>query len=834
MTDPVARAVGWEQPPVGLDTIAADLRAMRAAAGEPSYAEIGRRVSEGRAARGVPTHERRIPRTTLFNCFQDGRRRIDVDTVTEIAVALGLQATDLGRWTERLRLARAAADGAAVAVVRDEMPPPVPYFAGRAAEIDQLVEAVARGPAWISGMAGAGKTQLVLRLAQSLGRTAQFLDLRGHHAESPPVEPAAAQRAILRSLDADEGGDESERRDRIRELLGATHRLLVLDDAAGPDQVGAILGREAVAGVVVTSRTPLPTQVTPWTHLPLQGLDGAAISEVLTSMARGAELAAEPADVERLTAVTGGLPLAVALVGGRLATHREWTLGEHVDLMASRLESGRVDEGLRSELDLSYADLGAAAARLLRSFADLPVAELQPDEIAVLVGGDPAAVLTELSASGLVVVRGGGGIALHSLVRAYGLERAEETDPPRLRDATFARFGQHLAERVWAAYRTVAGEMNDTPRRTNFAYPDIEWGADEANAWLRTRLAALLTVAHAAPERGHPALLFRISEGLSWWLNLTGHYNDAIRLHEAAADLAAEIGDADALAMASLDAGQLLVMSDRPEEARAHFARSTRLIADVEELWDPGLSGVIDNMSALLDMREGRLDDAILVLRRAAALHEERGEVPRLTSTLVNLGVALHTRGAFEEEAEVIERGLAYAEASGNPLFRANFLVNRGDLRIKLNQLDEAVADAERAIQLAAEIGIPFIEAAALAIIAEAHRRRGDLDEATRWVETALDKARRMGALVVSEVLVKSAEIEVDRGDHAKALALLEEAERNFSPSGDHVLRGHVWRLRATVAADPVQRAEYFAKAVEEYDHVGYFLAEELRQLSTS
>ena len=833
MTHRVARAVAWDSPPTGLDTIAHDLRAMRSAAGEPSYAEIGRRVADRRAARGVPEHERRIPRTTLFNCFRDGRRRIDVDAVTEIALALGLPDAELARWSERLRLARAAADGAAVAVVRDQVPAPVPYFAGRAEELGQLATRLEAGPVWVSGMAGAGKTQLVLQLARSTSSRAQFLDLRGHHAESPPVEPAAAQRAILRSLDADEGGEDTDRAARIAHLLRASGGLLVLDDAAGPEQVEAIVGPADAGRVVVTSRTPLG-QVPGWKHVPLHGLGRGDAVEVLAAMADGAATIEDGgAAVERLVAVTGGLPLAVALVGGRLATHRDWTLAEHVDLIAARLESGRVDADLRLELDLSYADLSPGACRLLRAFADLPVAELGRDEVRVLVDDDPDTILHELAAAGLVVLRDEGRFALHSLVRAYGRERAEETDPPRARDATFARLGQFLAERVWAAYRTIAEDMNDSPRRTNFPFPDVGWSADEAHAWLRTRLAALLTVAHAAPERGHQQLLFRVSEGLSWWLNLSGNYSDALRLHEAAADLAAEIGDADALAMASLDAGQLLVMSDRPEEARAHFARATRLIADVDELWDPGLAGVIDNMSALLDMREGRLDDAIAMLHRASTLHEARGEMARLSSTLVNLGVALHTKGAFEKEAEVIERGLAHAEASGNPLFQANFLVNRGDLRIKLDQLDDAVADAERAIRLAAETGIPYIEAAALSTIAEAHRRRGELDEAARWAAIAIDKARRMGAMVISQVLLVAAAIEADRGDHRRVLAMLEESERNLSPSGDHVLRGHAWRLRGEIADDPTERAECFANAVAQFDHVGYFLAEDLRPLST-
>src|SRR5699024_4965931 len=110
-SDSVA-AIDWANPPASLDQIARELRALRAADGAPSFAEIGRRIASQRGSRGVPEHERRIPRTTIYRCFQDGRRRIDTDAVIEIALALGLPPSLRQRWAARLRLARAASDGA--------------------------------------------------------------------------------------------------------------------------------------------------------------------------------------------------------------------------------------------------------------------------------------------------------------------------------------------------------------------------------------------------------------------------------------------------------------------------------------------------------------------------------------------------------------------------------------------------------------------------------------------------------------------------------------------------------------------------------------------------
>lgn len=826
MTPLPSPGIDWDRTPAGLDTIAADLRALRTAAGEPSYAHIGRLVAARRAARGVPDHERRIPRTTLYNCFRDGRRRIDVDAVTEIALALGLSEADQPRWAARVRLARAAADGAAIAEVRESVPSPVPFFSGREAELTRIRNRDAGSAMWISGLPGAGKTQLVL---SAIGQTpALFLDLRGYHAESPPVNPTAARRAIMRSLLVEEGSADDVSAEDVAAALRCDGRWLVLDDASDFRQVVAIVGDSPTCDVLVTSRAPLSGEPG-WHHLPLQGMDRTEVTALLS------QVTDEPVgnEVQRLVDMTGGLPLAVALVAGRLTRHQGWTLAEHVDLLATRLASGRIGDDLRAELDLSYDGLSSRARQLLRSFADVPLAELGQEHATILLNTDAAPAGAELVASGLAIRRPGGGIALHSLVRAYGQQRAEETDPPRLRAAAFTRLGQHFAKRVWAAYATIVADLQDTPRRTRFEYPRLDWDASEATSWLRTHLSVLLTIAHASGERGEPQILFRISEGLSLWLNLTGQHTEALRLHEAAADLAVEVGDADALAMASLDAGQLLVMGDRPEEARAHFARATRLVSNTDELSDPGLAGVLDNMSALVDLRRGRLDQAATALRRAVALHQELDEIPRFLSASVNLAVVLHTRGDFDHEAEVLEQGLVQARRTGSTMFETNLLINRADLHLKQANYACATADTQRAIDLAHEVGSPYLAASARMVAAEVLAAEGRLDDAVAEAEQALQQARDIGSsMVLTQMLITLARLQTARGSLQEARLLLAEAESGLGEDDDLVWHGRLHRVRADL--DPGQRRHHLQRALTAFEAGGSFHAAEIRDLLSS
>src|SRR5690625_3018687 len=108
----IAAAVDWGTPPAGLDVIAAELAAMRAAAGKPSFATIGRAVGALRAARRAPASEQRIARSTVYDCFRSGRRRVDYEAVLDIASALGLPSASRQAWAERVTAAQAHADGA--------------------------------------------------------------------------------------------------------------------------------------------------------------------------------------------------------------------------------------------------------------------------------------------------------------------------------------------------------------------------------------------------------------------------------------------------------------------------------------------------------------------------------------------------------------------------------------------------------------------------------------------------------------------------------------------------------------------------------------------------
>ncbi|HEX9999376.1 MAG TPA: hypothetical protein VGB74_02890, partial [Actinoplanes sp.] len=142
-----------------LDELAACLRSLKAWGGNPSYEAITSRVNAGRRA------AEHVGKTTVVDCFRDGRRRLDTELVVDVVRALHPDPGYATQWRQALSVLGGAARGAQVRV-RDSLPPGLAQFTGRAAELGRLRAAVQRGRASgdalvisaLAGMAGVGKT----------------------------------------------------------------------------------------------------------------------------------------------------------------------------------------------------------------------------------------------------------------------------------------------------------------------------------------------------------------------------------------------------------------------------------------------------------------------------------------------------------------------------------------------------------------------------------------------------------------------------------------------------------------------------------------------------
>ncbi|MFE2554132.1 BTAD domain-containing putative transcriptional regulator [Streptomyces sp. NPDC059355] len=369
-------------------------------------------------------------------------------------------------------VAQPAPASAAGPVRPEQLPSDLPDFTGRGEYLAELTEFLA-GPdgasghtgepvriAGICGKDGVGKSSLAVHAAHRLrerfpdGRLYAAMEGLGNGGDAPAGVLAGFLRALGVPAHAVPEG-RGERQALYRSLLAGRRVLIVLDDVADEGAVRELLPGDACSAVVVTGRYPL-TGLPGIRQVRLDVLDEAHSVELLTRIAGAERIAGQlPAALE-LAEFCGGLPLALRVVGARLACRPHWTLDRLVRRF--RDEAGRLDEfsycgmELRSHITLAYRALDPEPARLLRLLTLLDTAEFPGWTAAALLGTDPAGaedVVEELVHSQLLdLVPGGGdgdgdGIGtgtgscttaryrFHGLIRVFARERLLATESAR-------------------------------------------------------------------------------------------------------------------------------------------------------------------------------------------------------------------------------------------------------------------------------------------------------------------------------------------------------------------------------------------------------------------
>src|SRR5689334_747146 len=264
---------GWEGGVVPPGTFGALLRDQRQAAGL-TQEELA--VAAGLSVRSVSDLERGVAQTARK------------DTARLLADALGLEgpartefeATARGRSLAAVpsapgtgpATAPSAPGAGGVTAGTRTLPRDIASFTGREAELRRLTAAVqdvgSRGGVVsiyaIGGMAGVGKTALAVHAAHQLASQFPdgqvFLPLHGHTPGQQPVNPqdALASLLLIAGVPAGQIPPDLEARMALwRDHLAGKQMLLVLDDAAGHEQVAPLLPGTGGSLVLVTSRRHL-------------------------------------------------------------------------------------------------------------------------------------------------------------------------------------------------------------------------------------------------------------------------------------------------------------------------------------------------------------------------------------------------------------------------------------------------------------------------------------------------------------------------------------------------------------------------------------------------
>ncbi|MEV4192614.1 BTAD domain-containing putative transcriptional regulator [Streptomyces toxytricini] len=247
------------------------------------------------------------------------------------------------------------------------------------------------------GPAAAGKSVLAVRTAHAsrphFPDGQLYADLRGHTAEPLPAQVALSQ--LLQALGVAE-------QDLPRSLAGCTtlyrsllvdrRTLVVLDNVADEEQARPLLPGGFNTSVLMTSRAPLAA-LEDARHFRVPNFTTEQARELLARIV-GQHRTAEEGDVaDEIVELCDALPLAIRIVGLRLAMRPYWTLAH----MAQRLrdEDHRLDAlaqgalAVRPRLEAGLAALAPADRRALHELACAVEGGFCADTAAAALGCSP-------------------------------------------------------------------------------------------------------------------------------------------------------------------------------------------------------------------------------------------------------------------------------------------------------------------------------------------------------------------------------------------------------------------------------------------------------------
>jgi DNA-binding SARP family transcriptional activator/Tfp pilus assembly protein PilF len=660
----------------------------------------------------------------------------------------------------------------AAQLVPAQLPAPVDGFVGRAAQLDQLDASLAAALdgagaptlviAAIEGTAGVGKTSLAVhwahRVRDRFPDGQLYLNLRGY-ATSPPVQPAQALAQFLRALGVPDERvplDVDEAAAMYRTLLADRRMLVVLDNAAGPEQVRPLLPGSPRCAVLVTSRDRLGGLVASdgARRLDLDVLDAGDARALLARILGGSRAGAHPQAVAELARLCGFLPLALRIAAANLAGRPGASVAQYVTELGdgNRLAALQVDGdeslAVRAAFDLSYAALKPAECSMFRLLGLVPGPDVDTPAAACLAGTSPhqaRRTMHRLVGAHLVNEPTADRFTLHDLLRQYARSLADAEDGPSGTAAAMHRLGDFYLDATHAAadllyLETVRLPAPPAPAGQRLAAPFADH--TRALAWLDTERANLVALVHAAAEHGPRPAAWQLADNLRGYFYLRRHLVDHLAVATDAVRAAQGRPMAQATAHLSLGAAH-----DAGGHTGPAIANYTTALALAEQAgWLEGQGAALNNLGTV-HSQTGRHRQAAQRFAQAAAVFERAGRLIGQAICLDNLGIVRRELGELEPAAALHAQAIDLHRQTGFPVGHANALTNLAAVYHDLGRLDQAWRHYSEALTLHRQTGNRDRQAKCLYGMAELHCSAGFPEDATNPAHEALILAQEIGDL---------------------------------------------------------------------------------------
>jgi tetratricopeptide (TPR) repeat protein len=645
-------------------------------------------------------------------------------------------------------------------IVPFQIPPAPQTFAGRQPELAALSGwlGVDRGRILVlSGTAGVGKTALALhwlpQLRESFADGLLFVDLG--RSISEPVTPADALDWFLLALDVKAENiplEESRKQAMYRSVTAQRSLVVLLDDAVSAAQVRPLLplGDNSIA--VVTSRFRLSGLAMDGAHwFEVEPLDVPRSLDILHRMLGQDRVQAETAAARELAELCGGLPLALSIVGARLATRPRRRLAhEAANLRVERRRlAGMAIEGetsIEAVFDLSYAELTDDAAMLYRACASHPSPDFGIPAAAAALEWDGERAenaLDRLLEANLLTEIEDRRFCYHDLLRVYAKQRARETDPVETQETALRRMIEWyldeavLADRIIHPHRPHLGPRYGALGEAGIRYEAVS----EALTWLEARRAHYNSaIAIAAHQEWHD-LVWQLCEAL-WGLFLhRRHYSDWIRIHQTGIASAQAISHHSAEAKLRSQLGFAYAKLRRYDESFEQNSLAYRL---AEANQDIQAMATATSQLGRVARQTNDLSAALRHFTKARDLQLEIGQWRGVALARRRIGQILGELSRHEEAETEIKAAAQAMRELGDTTQYARTLMALAESRIQARQADDSTAPLHEALSLMRDLGSPYYQAEVLAKLGQVAVLREDRSAATDYYRQAAELYARV------------------------------------------------------------------------------------------
>ena len=680
-------------------------------------------------------------------------------------------ATFTGRDEEQDRITIAATKAAvafpagAMAEATRTLPRDIASFTGREREFRQLAALAAKAAdsggavsiCAIGGMAGIGKTAFAVHAAHQLAGQFPdgqiFLSLHGHTPGQHPVDPAEALASLLLTagVAAPHIPPGLDARSRLwRHYLAGKRILLLLDDAAGYEQVRALLPGTAGTLVMITSRRHM-TALEDAHTVSLDTLPPAQSAELLIRLATRSDLRTSDAAVSEITHLCGYLPLAIGIMARQLHHHPSWSAAQLAsDLGMAQNRLGFMHAGnlsVDAVFDLTYQDLTADQRRMFSHLGLHPGTEIDAYIASALddTSVDQARrLLEDIYDHHLLSEPAHGRYRFHDLIREHARTHGEALTAEE-RDTSMSRLLDYYL-------RTVVAASRHYPRRVPANAPSLDGippacspdltAREDSVIWMIAERLNLYAAAMYAAGHNLPRHTVGIAAAMHGFLRTRGHCDQAVALHSVALSAARESANRHAEAGALADLGDAQYRSGAYSKATASFSLALELYCQVND--QLGQAGVCSTLG-VIQQATGKFQEAAASHEQSLNIYRELRHSLGEATALNRQGWLLSARGDKKAAVECQEQALVIYRAAGDLLGEANALGSLGDVQLSVGDYVAARASYSRAQELHHDVGNQTGEASALKSLGNLQLATRDYTAAVASLDRALAMSRDLG-----------------------------------------------------------------------------------------